>query len=96
MLNDTGRSTQAILSRAHSTPADQCKYLLSILGALMRGLGYNPIRLWSHFLITHLFPLFSSSYNVQTPTLFPQPTFHTIHIFFMDHLADFYNSEARA
>ena len=47
MLNDTGRSTQAILSRAHSTPADQCKYLLSISDALMKGLGPFDFRLTS-------------------------------------------------
>lgn len=30
MVNYAGRSTQAILSRAHSTPADQCKFLFKL------------------------------------------------------------------
>lgn len=53
----------------------------------MRGLGYHPL---------DQLLLFSSPYNVQIPTLFPQAEFHTNPLFFVNRLADFYNSEARA
>jgi hypothetical protein len=80
MLTDTGRSTQAILSRAHSTPADQCKcYLLSIASNLMVGLGYNLIRcLTSLPEHSSFLSLFSRHISFKSLRFFFQAAFRTI------------------